>query len=183
MLLLEEGDRVRYQGLGAGCVVRQENRHFQGRDCVFAVISFPHRDMTVQLPLGDPLVMRRLCKIISKTACQRLLRSLKEPGGTLARTWDQREESGSEVLQRGEPADWTTLLRCYVRARNEGLMLAASDMDIVRACIELLSAEMAAACDLPYDEALAQVTRAYRGNLKSAWQEPSKGSAEVLVEA
>jgi len=180
MALLEQGDCIRYQGLGAGHVLRHVSRPFQGKDCTFAVISFPHRGMTVQLPVGDPLVMGKVTRVISKTACRKLLRSLREPGGILARTWDQREELGTEILRTGGPCDWVNLLRAYVKTRNDGSVLAASDMDIVRTCIELLAAELSAAEGSPYEGALKEVERAYRSSLNSPWQQ---STVEVLVEA
>lgn len=170
MLFFETGDHVRYQGLGAGRIVGKVEREFQGRNCIFAVISFPHKEMKVQLPLGDPLIEGKISKIISKTACRRLLRSLREKGRTSERTWDQRERLGMEVIRNGGPQEWTDLLRSYVRSRNEGLVLASSDMDIVRSCIELLAAELTAAEEMPYELALLEVERAYRGCLKSPWQ-------------
>jgi RNA polymerase-interacting CarD/CdnL/TRCF family regulator len=142
---LELGESIRYQGLGAGQVVQHQERTFQGELRTFAVIALPHREMTLQLPIGDPVVTRRLSRVLSKTECRRLVTSLKEPGRPLPRNWDQRAESGKAVLKTGGPADWAELLRGYASARKEGMAVAASDAEIVRSAIEMLAAELCAA--------------------------------------
>lgn len=162
LMLLEAGDNVRYRGLGAGLVVRLDERKFQGQPRVFAVIRFPHRDMTVQLPVGDPVVARRLERVLPESDCWELLALLDKPGHELARTWDKREEQGTAILKKGGPREWALLLQSYASARRAGLSVASSDADIVRGAEELLAAELCASSALPYAEAFTEVHGRYQ---------------------
>ena len=85
-MLLEIGDHIRYKGLGAGQIVRHEERDFKGQKRIFAVINFPHHAMLVQLPVGDPVVAKKLNKIVSKAESRKLLTLLRKPGKSLSRT-------------------------------------------------------------------------------------------------
>jgi RNA polymerase-interacting CarD/CdnL/TRCF family regulator len=160
-LWFEPGDAVRYQGLGAGRVVRHVTRNFQGRNTTFAVIDFPHRDMTAQIPLGDPGFASKLRPVASASSVKRLLMVLREQGNKLPRTWDGRESYGVVCLREGSPAEWAELLRDYAEARKGGMSITASDADLVRAAIQLLAAEYCCAAEVEFEQAWSLVHGAY----------------------
>jgi len=58
--LLEIGENIRYNKIGAGRVIDHVKREFAGQPRVFAVIDFPHRNMEMQLPIGDPVVVDKV---------------------------------------------------------------------------------------------------------------------------
>jgi RNA polymerase-interacting CarD/CdnL/TRCF family regulator len=178
---LELGESIRYQGLGAGQVIRHEERAFQGQLRIFAVIELPHRAMTVQLPIDDPEVARKLSRVLSKTECRRLVVSLREPGQTLARNWDQRAENGNAVLKRGGPVEWVGLLRAYASARKEGMPVAASDAEIVRTGLEMLAAELCAAAGSSYKDCFEEVQSHYRRAATENGREVKRNTDECDV--
>jgi RNA polymerase-interacting CarD/CdnL/TRCF family regulator len=177
IMLLEPGDHIRYQGLGAGQVIRHAEREFQGKQRVFAVISFPHRDMTVQLPVGDPAVTKKLQHVMKPDECEKLIASLSKSGKRLARTWDQREDSGNAILKQQGPAEWVALLQSYTTARKEGFSVSASDAHIVREAQALVAAELCASCGVPFEQALARVEGFYTSVER---REPSKRGDNAL---
>ena len=160
-LWLEVGEAVRYQGLGAGRVIAHDVREFRGGECTFAVIEFPHREMTAQIPLGDRGMVHKLRPVISATAVKKLLSVLAQKGTALSRTWDDREESGSRKLRDGTPSEWAELLRDYACARRGGMAITASDADLVHETIDLLAAEYACAAKIAFAIAHELVRDAY----------------------
>lgn len=161
-LWLEVGEAVRYQGLGAGHVIEHQERDFRGSKCVFAVIRFPHREMTAQIPLGDDGLVHKLRPVLPVSAVKKLLALVAQPGQALSRTWDDREEAGTKRLRDGSPAEWAELLRDYASARKGGMAITASDADLVRETTELLAAEYCCAAGCDYDKALDLVQGAYQ---------------------
>lgn len=160
-LWFEPGDSVRYQGLGAGKVIRHEIRNFRGRNTIFAVIDFPHRDMTAQIPLGDSSFADKLRPVASPSTVKRLLTVLRQPGNKLPRTWDGREGYGTVCLREGSPTEWAELLRDYANARKGGMPITASDADLVRATIQLLAAEYCCAAEVAFEQAWTLIHGAY----------------------
>jgi CarD family transcriptional regulator len=158
---LEVGDAIRYQGLGSGRVVRLETRDLKGEKRVFAVIEFPHRDLSTHVPLGDDRYTNKLRPVLAESAAKRLLAIIKGAGDALSRTWDDREESGNRSLREGSPVEWAEMLRDYATARRGGMAITSSDADLVRETIDLLAAEYACACLIEFSEALAIVNGAY----------------------
>lgn len=158
---MEPGEAIRYRGLGAGLVIRHEEREFQGSLTVFAVIEFPHRDMTAQIPLGDENFAHQLRPVASATSMKKILGVLAQPGNRLSRTWDGREEYGLARLRDGSPIEWAELLRDYASARKHGMIITSSDSDLVRETIKLLAAEHACASRTNYAEALLLIQTAY----------------------
>lgn len=161
-LWLEIGDTVRYQGIGAGQVIRHETRDFRGRSTTFAVIDFPHRDMTAQVPLGDDSFADKLCPVDSAASVERALSLICEEGRSLARCWDEREKYGGARLRSGSPTKWAEVLRDYACACKRGVSITASDADLVREAIQLLAAEYCCAVGAPFEQAEALVQDAYR---------------------
>lgn len=160
-MLLELGDAVRYQGMGAGRVVDHVERDFRGQPRVMAVIYFPHRQMTAQVPVGDPTIMDRLSPTLSERQIRRYLRGIAKNGQILPRTWDQREEMGRHVINKGGPREWSELLASYALAASYGVEIASSDLEIVRQIQELFAAELALAADKEFDRALQLIEKAY----------------------
>jgi RNA polymerase-interacting CarD/CdnL/TRCF family regulator len=158
---LEVGEPIRYQGLGAGRVIAHELREFRGEECTFAVISFPHREMTAQIPLGEAAAGHKLRPVISAPIVKRLLAVVGETGAPLPRTWDDREESGTKRLRDGSPQDWAELLRDYAWARKGGMAITSSDADLVRDTLDLLAAEYACAAEVDFIKAMTLVQGAY----------------------
>lgn len=159
--MLEVGSSVRYKGVGSGRVISHVTREFRGEERVFAVIEFPHRDMQAQLPIGDEKIVAKLEKTLSERAIRKLLKSLVQLGKPLPRTWDQREEAGTEILRDGGPQEWAELLASYAHAASAGVPIVASDADIVEAAQELLSAELALGAGFEYPEAVLFVQQAF----------------------
>jgi RNA polymerase-interacting CarD/CdnL/TRCF family regulator len=159
--MLEIGDCVRYIGIGAGTVNAHVEREFKGQQRLFAVIDFPHRSMSAQVPIGDPAVQRKLVAPVNRTTLERLLQTIAQPQQTLPRNWDQREEMGNAVLRTGEPADWCSLLGAYAQAETQGISVAAADGEIVEGAIELCAAELSAVTHTSYRDALVTIRRYY----------------------
>ena len=160
-MLLELGDAVRYQGMGAGRVVDHVERDFRGETRLMAVIYFPHRQMTAQLPVGDPAIMDRLAPTLNERQIRRYLRSIANSGQILPRTWDKREELGKDVLNKGGPKEWASLLASYSLAASYGVEIAASDLEIVRQIQELFAAELALAADKEFEDSLRLIESSY----------------------
>jgi RNA polymerase-interacting CarD/CdnL/TRCF family regulator len=158
---LDIGEPVRYQGLGAGRVIAHEIREFRGTDCTFAVIRFPHREMTAQIPLGSDGLGHKLRPVAPATTVKKLLAVVGQKGSNLSRTWDDREEAGSKRLRDGSPHEWAEMLRDYAWARRGGMSITSSDADLVRETIDLLAAEYACAADVEFDHAWTLVNEAY----------------------
>lgn len=160
--MLEIGSTVRYASIGSGEVVDNIERKFQGKDRVFAVIFFPHKNMEVQLPIGDPVVNKKIFKVYSKTKLKAELRRFEEIAEALPRTWDVRAQIGDSVISSSDPGQWIQLLASYAYAEGAGVSVAASDADIVRTLKELLSAELCCSDpDLEYEESREYIDKAY----------------------
>lgn len=180
-MLEEVGNTVRYASIGAGIVDRHLERKFQGQDRLFAVIYFPHKNMEVQLPVGDPAVQKKLSKVASKTKLKADLRDFGNLAETLPRTWDVREQHGDSVLNSGNPEEWITLLASYAYAEGAGVSVAASDADIVRDLKELISAELACADSLPFEEAEEYIEKSYNRFVKKLSKRGEKSDSYVTV--
>jgi RNA polymerase-interacting CarD/CdnL/TRCF family regulator len=161
MGMLSSGDVVRYRGLGPGRVREVIERSFQGQDRQFAVIHFPHRDLTAQVPIGDPAVAHKLSAVSDPADIRQLLEELDERGKILPRTWDNREEIGQRALTDGGPEEWAELLGSYALAQRAGVQVASSDGELVRQAQELMAAELACALRQNYDRALKTVKKHY----------------------
>lgn len=182
--MLDVGQTIRYRGLGAGTVVEHVTRRFQNQDRLFAVVDFPHRDLTAQIPIGDPAVAAKVEPVMKKTAIQRLMRDLPERGRVLPRTWDAREEIGEAAIKGGGPEEWAELLASYARAEGAGVSVSTSDDDLVRQACDLLAAEMACAMNIAWEEALEKVEAAYDRAAKASGErhsEPAEHFAAVAV--
>ena len=164
--MLEVGEKVRYASIGAGKVVRHEERKFQGSERIFAVVFFPHKNMDVHLLVGDKKTLDKISKVYSKTKLKAELRRLEDIAETLPRTWDIREQTGDQVIGSGDPSEWIKLLASYAYAEGAGVSVAASDADIVRSLKELVSAELACADHMEHDEASDYVDAAYNRVVK-----------------
>jgi RNA polymerase-interacting CarD/CdnL/TRCF family regulator len=161
-MILEVGTSIRCRGIGAGTVVRHEEREFQGADRVFIVIEFPHRDMKASLPSGDPKVEHRLFPTLKVGEVRALIASIDEDGGKLMRTWEERERAGVANLRDGAPVDWARMLCDYACARRQGMQLAVSDVELIREAKEMLAAELSCASKVvSYSKALELVEAAY----------------------
>lgn len=155
------GSPVGYQGLGAGIVRDRLTREFKGQPTTFAVIYFPHRDLSIQIPVSEDGVLDKLRPLTKPKEMKQLLESLSATGQRLSRTWDDREESGTRRLRAGAPPEWAAILRDYATAARSGLTVAASDADIVREAIDLLAAEVAAVEGGEFNEARERVRALY----------------------
>jgi RNA polymerase-interacting CarD/CdnL/TRCF family regulator len=158
----EVGEAVRYQGLGAGRVVDLIERDFCGERRMFAVIDFPHRALRAQVPLGEESYRNKLRPVAGERKLRALLRSLEQEGNGLLRTWDAREEVGERVVAEGQPEDWAELLRDYASASRKGMLVTASDADLVRTLLHLFAAEYACATGSDFASALEKVEASYR---------------------
>lgn len=163
-MIVKVGDAIRYRGLGSGVVTGLVTRTFAGSERVFAIIEFPHRELSAQVPLGDPGVEKRMSPVMSKTKVRRLVKSLSEPGERVSRTWEDREVVGTRMLREGGPEEWAALLRAYATARSNGLALAASDVELIREAQDLLAAELACACGIDYERAREDVRVRYQAS-------------------
>lgn len=159
--LLKVGNAVRYRGLGTGQVVRHEQREFQGESTRFAVIFFPHRQMSVQLAFNES-AQEKVEYVDSSYSIRKHLPALKKDGRKLLRTWDEREQVGRRRLARGGPEEWLGLLRDYATAARQGMAVTSSDADLVRDATDLLASELACAEKLSFDEAYETIHAAYR---------------------
>lgn len=160
--MLEIGNTVRYTRLGAGEVVDKVTRKFNGEEREFAVIYLPHKEMTVQVPIGDPVVSASVHEPTSKKDIEYMLKHMEVQSQVLPRTWDIREQEGEEVIGKGDPQDWVNLLGSYAVAHGAGIKVAASDKNIVEQLTELVAAEyLAAGCASDYDEAHKTITGRY----------------------
>lgn len=160
-LWLAVDEAVHYRGLGAGRVIRHDERDFKGSKRTFAVISFPHRDMTAQVLLGDDSYASKIRPVVLATTVKSILKVLHQAGDSLARTWDDREEAGRKRLRDGSPAEWAEMLRDYASARRGGMAITSSDADLVRETIALLSAEYACGAETEFAQAFELVSSAY----------------------
>jgi RNA polymerase-interacting CarD/CdnL/TRCF family regulator len=160
-MLLDLGEVLRYRGLGAGRVIDHVERDFGGQPRVFAVIAFPHRDMTAQVPVGDPKLMGKLAPVRDEAELREMLEQISLGDVQLARTWDQREEHGVGVLRDGEPEQWAQLLAGYARSRALDYAVSASDQGLIGRAVEMLAAELAAASGARYEDERATVRTAY----------------------
>jgi len=166
--MLEHGTGVRYKTLGAGIVRDHTVRDFQGTETTFAVIYFPHRDMTAQVPIGDAGVEDKLQEITPLGTLKKLLTGMRAHAQVLPRAWDMRAQQGEAALQNGGPEEWAGLLGSYAMAEGAGVEVAASDDDLVRQAEELLAAELCCASGKEYDWALEEVHAAYAKVAKKA---------------
>lgn len=158
--LLKVGNAVRYRGLGTGQVVRHEKRDFQGERTLFAVVFFPHRQMSVQVPVKDS-TGEKLDAVDPTFNVRKQLIALRKDGRKLLRTWDEREQVGRRRLARGGPDEWLALLRDYATAARQGMSVTSSDADLVQEAADLLASELACAEKLTFDDALAVIKTAY----------------------
>jgi len=161
--MLEAGNFIRYQGLGAGQVTEIVERPFRGRKTRFAVIHFPHRDMKAQVPAEDPKILGKVQPLLSARKVRSLLRRLGDEdfAQILPRTWDHREELGKRKLNRGGPEEWVELLASYALAERQGAELVFQDHDLVRQALRLTAAELACAEEKPFEEVHAFVEALY----------------------
>lgn len=155
------GTPVRYRGLGAGVVIDHKQREFRGVHRTFAVIKFPHRDMTAQVPLGDEAVESKLCSVDDAHIVQALIDSISEAGGRLQRTWEEREKTATRRLRDGGPSDWANLLRDYAAWQRSGQALAVSDVEVIREAQVLLAAEYACASGTEYPPVIEKLRLDY----------------------
>lgn len=142
--MLTIGQKIRYKKLGPGQVIDHQVREFLGQDRQFAVIHFPHREMSVQLPIGDPVVSDNLSPLLANNEFQKLLTSISQaqPTITLQRTWEQRRQQGEEIVAAVDPYQLAELLAAYAQAQGAGVSLSAADREMVSAVRELLAAEL-----------------------------------------
>lgn len=159
--MLDVGSTVRYRGLGAGRVTDHVTRPFFGEERIFAVIYFEHSRLEAQIPLGDPAVAAKVDKVLAPSTLRKLLRSIRDGGEKLQRTWDAREEEGEKAIKEGGPREWAILLASYARAEGRGVDVAASDEELVRKATELLASELACSLQEDYSQGLLRVQEAY----------------------
>lgn len=165
--MLEIGSSVRYRSIGAGRVIDHTVREFNGEEREFAIIHCPHRDMTIQVPIGDPAVNEKLHPVSSLKEIRRMLKNMTRWAKSLPRSWDVREEQGEAALHDPDPKQWITMLGSYALAEGSGVTVASSDEDLIRKAEELIAAELACAADIDFDEAVAEVNEAYQRVIKS----------------
>lgn len=159
--MLEVGASVRYRSIGAGKVIEHTVRDFNGQKRTFAVIHAPHRDMTIQVPIGDPEVEERLHPVTDAAELRGMLKNMSRRARSLPRSWDVREEEGEAALLDPDPDQWVRLLGSYALAEGSGVVVAASDEDLVRKAEELIAAELACAADIEFSVAVEEVNAAY----------------------
>jgi RNA polymerase-interacting CarD/CdnL/TRCF family regulator len=139
--MLNIGQKIRYKKLGPGIVIAQEVRKFSGQDRQFAVIDFPHREMTVQLPIGDPIVAENISQLATVGELRDLLSKLDQPF-VLQRNWEQRREQGQQLLSSPDPEGLGQLLATYARAQGAGITISSADRSMIQEAQELLAAEL-----------------------------------------
>lgn len=183
--MLEVGTGVRYRTLGAGIVDKHVTRDFQGKKTRFAVIYFPHRDMTAQIPIGDPNVEDKIRPVVALKTLKKMLREMGDRAEVLPRAWDMRAQQGEAALKNGGPEEWVSLLGSYATAAGAGVDVAASDDDLVRQAEELIAAELCCASGEKYDWAIEQVSNAYKKitTAKSPTQQKAEHFAAVVLKA
>ena len=160
-MLADVGTPVHYRGIGAGRIVDHRQRDFRGTSRRFAVIEFPHRDMTAQVPLGDPGVDSKVTRVGSADEVRAAIALIGDPGEKLQRTFEERDKTGSKRLRDGGPLEWASLLRDYAAAQSRGEQLAVSDVELIREAQEKLAAELACAAQEDYRQVLADLRVAY----------------------
>ncbi len=180
--MLDIGDNIRYTKIGAGTVISHVERDFQGQARVFAVIDFPHKNMSVQLPIGDPVVKSKIEKVYSKTKILKNMNKLDSLADHLPRTWDVREQIGDSVLESNDPKEWFKLLASYAYAEGSGVSIAASDKDIVRGLKELIAAELACASKISYQESIKEVEDLYQKAVKKIQKRGKQASSFAAVD-
>lgn len=157
------GSYLRYEGLGSGEIIDFTERKFQGKLTTFAVIRFPHREMTAQLPLDDERVKLRLHKVVSATKARKLVRSLQEDSDSLpGRRAEERVEGAKDILSKGGPDEWAELLRAYAHSKRLNHAHLAADLELAREAQEMLAAELACATGQDYEKAIEKVKSNYR---------------------
>lgn len=159
--MLEVGTSVRYRSIGAGKVVHHTVREFKGEKRTFAVIFCPHRDLSIQVPIGDPDVDEKLHPVAGAAELRRMLKNMTRWAKALPRSWDVREEQGEAALLDPNPDQWVRLLGSYALAEGSGVVVASSDEDLVRKAEELIAAELACAADITFSVAIEEVNAAY----------------------
>lgn len=179
--MLDIGENIRYNKIGAGTVIDHVKRDFAGQPRVFAVIDFPHKDMSMQLPIGDPIVIDKISPVYSKTKIRKTLLDLKDFAEPLPRTWDVREQIGERALTANDPEEWFSLLASYAYAEGSGVATVASDRDLVRSVKELVSAELACAAKIEYPEAKEEVEEYYQKTVKKVKKIGKKASSYAGV--
>lgn len=157
------GSRFRYAGLGACVVTEHLQRPFRGRQQCFAHLRFPHRELSAQVPIEDEQIKARVLPLSDPALLRRELHSLTRGyGGYLHRTWDGREHEGRRRLREGDPAEWLALLRDYAHAERDGMVVAASDGELVGEAVALLAAEIACAEGCDYECVRSEIGALYR---------------------
>ena len=161
--MLQIGTTIRYRKLGAGRVIEFLVRPFAGEEREFAVIEFPHKSLTIQVPVGDPAVSANLAPLESEDKLRAMLKHMEVQAVALPRTWDLREESAEETLQNGGPQELVNLLGSYAVAAGAGVKVASSDKALVLNLIEMLAADLFLAQeDYGYQECLEQIRGYYQ---------------------
>lgn len=183
--MLEVGTSVRYRSIGAGKVIEHTVRDFNGQKRTFAVIHAPHREMTIQVPIGDPDVEAKLHPVTGASDLRKMLKNMTRWAKALPRSWDVREEQGEAALLDPNPDQWIRLLGSYALAEGSGVVVAASDEDLVRKAEELIAAELACAADIEFSSAVAEVNAAYMRVVKQGQKQGQRAEhfAAVAVTA
>ncbi len=140
--MLNVGQTIRYRKLGAGKVTDVVVREFNGEDRQFAVIEFPHRSMTVQVPIGDPAVSANLAPLESEEDLRYMLKHMEVQAVALPRTWDLREEEAEATIRSGGPQELVNLLGSYAVAAGAGVKVASSDKALVQTLLEMLAGDL-----------------------------------------
>lgn len=146
--MLDVGSKLAYGTFGPGEVTEHITRDHLGVPTTFAVMFFPHGQMTAQVPLGNEHILARTRPIISAAEARR---ALKRPSKVevFSRAYEDREKICKRLLERSHPESWAAIVWAYVAFVEKGGVLAVSDREFVNNAIGQLSCEAGYALGRP----------------------------------
>jgi RNA polymerase-interacting CarD/CdnL/TRCF family regulator len=182
MVALDIDNMVSYCGLGPGKVSSHTKRDFQGHPTTFAVIEFPHVDMTAQIPMGDEKVLEKLRPVVSAKRARELVKRLRDqPGNYLARTWDRRKEIALLALSSPDCEDWAQLLSDFAFTEQQGVSMAISDINVIDKASKMFAAEVACATKTSYRQRWREIQDIYTAATTTEWVISSEASDSVAL--
>ena len=150
MVDFEVGDSVVYPHLGAGKVLRKEDKTILGESWEYLTIQILHNDMTVMVPTENA-ALAGLRRVIDEETVQKVLALLQDECSEMPKNWNRRFKHNRDKIKTGDIYELAEVVRnLAIREAEKGLSTGEKQM-FTRAK-KILCSELMYALSMDEDE-------------------------------